>query len=135
MPASLTRTCPRCHTERRTPHEFQDAHEAGKPGRPPRICRFCREDDPALQARYEDYKATRPAQRIATQAKARRTDVQVLAARTYLRPSGMKTCPEVAGCGQALPFDAFGPDRHQPDGLHQLCDSCVAEHEALRRNA
>ena len=131
MPAQLTRTCPGCNTERATPADFRDVGEANV-GRPPGICRVCRVASPALQARQAANVARRRHGRELQASYALRAPALVVAARALSHPDDLKVCPPVAGCGEALPFSAFGVGAHQYDGLATVCLSCAAEAEALR---
>jgi 5-methylcytosine-specific restriction endonuclease McrA len=66
--------------------------------------------------------------RRAQQAKERagrraRTDAEILAARTRLRPGGTKRCVR---CIADLPLSLYGEARQTPDGLRAVCKPCDA---------
>lgn len=132
MPASLTRKCAGpCQSERPIA-EFRDEGDVTR-GRPPKVCRYCRAKDERLQRHHARNRARRPHAVVNQRAYAARSEWEVFLATIRTHPAGYKVCPEVAGCGQALPIEAFTPNRYQQDGLEPLCDSCNEERHALRR--
>lgn len=84
-----------------------------------------REEERArTRAYYEaDPEAARARSRAWIAAYGARTDDEILAARTRLRPDGMKVC---RGCKRELPLDAFGANRYEPDGLRYSCRPCTS---------
>jgi len=133
MPASLTRTCPRCENDRLIA-EFRDEADVST-GRPPKVCRYCRAEDPALQARQIQNRTRRPVARATWADRRARSDREIAATRNDLRPDGIKWCPEISGCGQYLPLSEFTPDRSQLDGLASMCASCAADYARLHADA
>ena len=128
MPASLTRVCPSCATEKVT-QDFRDTFDWR--GRPPVICASCRSQSRTLQARQAANVAKRPANRDGHREYAARTWSHAHAVQGYLRPEGLKTCPEGSGCGNTLPLSAFQGNRYQPDMLASICGSCTEETNRL----
>ncbi|WDS51683.1 hypothetical protein SEA_BARNSTORMER_46 [Microbacterium phage Barnstormer] len=117
------RVCPVCQVPR-TPDEFREPAERGMTGRPPKVCAGCRAVDPELQAVHADNVTRRDPARQRQRGYARRSEAERLAATRATHPAGIKRCPDVAGCGRALPVGEFYVDPYQQDGLRALCSDC-----------
>ena len=128
MPASLTRTCPRCKLEKRSPEDFRELDQQEGPGRPPRYCRDCRHAVAPLQELYERNVAKREHNRDVKRGHAARHYEQIIAARNALHPNGTKTGPAAGGCGETLNFEDFLFTPRQSDGLDGFCRQCRHDH-------
>lgn len=131
MPASLTRTCATCGKDKPTGVGFREPGDVTR-GRPPKTCVECRAKIPALRARHADNVARRSDARARQRAYARRHPAEIARATHEAHPWGLKVCPEVSGCGQALPLFLFRADPYQADGLAPYCRDCADEAAWLR---
>lgn len=59
-----------------------------------------------------------------------RSDEEIAANRTRLRPDGLKKCRVD---GQAHPFSHFTESRREDDGLHAICTTCRSNYERVRK--
>lgn len=124
MPASPTRLCPTCNTERLIA-EFRDLDDVTV-GRPPKFCRYCRAESPKLQTRQAVNRARRAAAAQRQRRLAARHPLVRMTSTISTHRDGIKRCPPLSGCGQELPLWAFNFDIYQADGLSSRCRSCIS---------